>query len=144
MPSFTILCMGRCKPLGSLNSFFSYAPRLSRVNPVFLFSLRSGIWLLRAFPQLLRNHHEGWQDPLDLSFGGPHSHLEARSHWWLWHFLFIDMAGDIFISQRTQQPTPVYLPGESHQQKSLVGYSPQGANSWTQQKQLSMRAREWL
>ena len=26
---FSILCMGRCKPLGSLNSFFSYAPQLS-------------------------------------------------------------------------------------------------------------------
>ena len=24
------------------------------------------------------------------------------------------------------QPTPVFLPGESHGQKSLVGYSPQG------------------
>ena len=28
-----------------------------------------------------------------------HSHLVARNHWWLWHFLFIDMARDIFISQ---------------------------------------------
>jgi len=26
--------------------------------------------------------------------------------------------------RRTQQPTPIYLPGESHGQKSLVGYSP--------------------
>ena len=25
---FSILCMGRCKPLGSLNSFLSYAPQL--------------------------------------------------------------------------------------------------------------------
>ena len=29
----------------------------------------------------------------------PHLHLEARNCWWLWHFLFVDMAGDIFISQ---------------------------------------------
>ena len=35
---------------------------------------------------------------VDPSFGSPHSHLEARSHWWLWHFLFINMARDIFIS----------------------------------------------
>ena len=28
-----------------------------------------------------------------------HSHLEARNPWWLWQFLFINMAGDIFISQ---------------------------------------------
>ena len=25
-----------------------------------------------------------------ISFGSPHSHLEARNHWWLWHFLFIN------------------------------------------------------
>ena len=28
--------------------------------------------------------------------------------------------------RRAQQPTPVFLPGESHGQKSLVGYSPRG------------------
>ena len=28
--------------------------------------------------------------------------------------------------RRKWQPTPVFLPGESHGQKSLVGYSPQG------------------
>ena len=28
--------------------------------------------------------------------------------------------------RRTWQPTPVFLPGESHGQRSLVGYSPQG------------------
>ena len=27
-----------------------------------------------------------------------HSYLGDRNHWWLWHFLFIDMAGDIFIT----------------------------------------------
>ena len=28
--------------------------------------------------------------------------------------------------RRAQQPTPVFLPGESHGQRSLVGYSPRG------------------
>ena len=28
--------------------------------------------------------------------------------------------------RRAQQPTPVFLPGESHGQKSLVGYGPPG------------------
>ena len=28
--------------------------------------------------------------------------------------------------RRTQQPTPVFLPGEFHGQRSLVGYSPRG------------------
>ena len=54
--------------------------------------------LLLAFPQLLSNHHGGWEYPLDCSFGRPHSHLEARNCWWLCHFVFINVAGDIFIS----------------------------------------------
>ena len=28
--------------------------------------------------------------------------------------------------RRAWQPTPVFFPGESHGQRSLVGYSPQG------------------
>jgi len=28
--------------------------------------------------------------------------------------------------RRAWQPTPVFLPGESHEQRSLAGYSPQG------------------
>ena len=32
------------------------------------------------------------------SFRSPHAHSEARNRWWLWHVLFINMAGDIFIS----------------------------------------------
>ena len=34
--------------------------------------------------------------------------------------------------RRAWQPTPVFLPGESHGQRSLVGYSPWGAKSSTQ------------
>ena len=33
--------------------------------------------------------------------------------------------------RRKWQPTPVFLPGEFHRQRSLVGYSPWG-HSWTQ------------
>ena len=89
---YIILCMGSCKPPGSLNSFLSYASQLSGANPVFLLTL------LLALPQLLSNHHGGWRHPLSHSFGNPHSHLEVRNHWWLWHFLLIYMAGEIFIS----------------------------------------------
>ena len=52
-----------------------------------------------CIPQLLSNHHGGWQHPQNQSFGSPRLHLEARNHWWLWCFLFIDMARNIFISQ---------------------------------------------
>ena len=31
-----------------------------------------------------------------------------------------------FPQRRKQQPTPVFLPGEPHGQRSLVGYSPRG------------------
>ena len=33
--------------------------------------------------------------------------------------------------RRKWQPTPVFLPGESHGQRSLAGYSPWGCKSWT-------------
>ena len=36
------------------------------------------------------------------------------------------------------QPTPVFLPGEFHGQKSLVGYSPQGHKESDMTEQLSM------
>ena len=36
------------------------------------------------------------------------------------------------------QPIPVFLPGKSHGQRSLAGYSPQGQMSQTQLKQLSI------
>ena len=32
--------------------------------------------------------------------------------------------------RREWQPTPVFLPGESHGQRSLVGYSPWGRKEW--------------
>ena len=50
---FSILCMGRRKLLGSLNSSLLCAPQLSGANPVSLFTL------LPAFPQLLSSHHTG-------------------------------------------------------------------------------------
>ena len=34
--------------------------------------------------------------------------------------------------RRERQPTPVFLPGKSHGQRSLVGYSPQGCEDMTE------------
>ena len=53
----------------------------------------------RPLPRFLSNQPGWWWHLLDLNSESVHSHLEARNHWWLWHFFFIDMAGDIFISQ---------------------------------------------
>ena len=93
---FIILCMGRCKPLGSLNSFLSYASQLSGAKSCFLFHLVSCI---PPALQLSAIIHGGWRHPLDHNFRSSLSCLETRNHWWLWQFLIIDMAGDIFISQ---------------------------------------------
>ena len=72
-------------------------------NPASLFFLRRGKcdkWLLLAFP------HWGYGSICWIAVLGvpanpshPIQHLEARDSWWLWHFLFIDMAGDVFILQ---------------------------------------------
>ena len=47
---FSILCVGRCKSLGSMKSFLSFASQLSGAKSLSLFTLRSGRWLLLAFP----------------------------------------------------------------------------------------------
>ena len=41
--------------------------------------------------------------------------------------------------RRVWQPTPVFLPGESHGQRSLAGYSPWGRKSQTQLSILQTR-----
>ena len=52
--------------------------------------------------------------------------------------------------RREQQPTPVFLPGESHGQRSLAGYGPEGRKESDRMKWLSththwfQRARVWL
>ena len=95
MYGICFLCMERCKPLGPLSSFLSYAAQLSGANPVFLFTLRSGRCFLHSpssWAVTMGSESIHW-----ISFGSPHSYLEARNCWWLWHFLFT-MTGDIFIS----------------------------------------------
>ena len=42
--------------------------------------------------------------------------------------------------RRAWQPTPIFLPGESHGQRSLASYSPRGRNSQTPLKPLSTHA----
>ena len=46
--------------------------------------------------------------------------------------------------RRAWQPIPVFLPGESHGQRSLAGCSPWGRKEADTPEQLSMRAREQL
>ena len=47
---FSILCMGRCKPLGSQDSFLSYAPQLSGAKFCFLIHLKEWqVWQMGCF-----------------------------------------------------------------------------------------------
>ena len=54
--------------------------------------------------------------------------------WWLsWHIIFLQCRRPGFNAwvgkmpwRREWQPTPVFLPGKSHRQRSLMGYSPWG------------------
>ena len=46
--------------------------------------------------------------------------------------------------RRAWQPTPVFLPGEFHGQRSLVGYSQWGCKSWTWPKRLCMHTHTIL
>ena len=43
--------------------------------------------------------------------------------------------------RRKWQPTPVFLPGKSHGQRSLAGYSPQGHKASDTAEQLSTDAQ---
>ena len=40
--------------------------------------------------------------------------------------------------RRDQQPTPVFLPGEFHGQRSLEGYSPWGHREWDSLSHVSL------
>ena len=52
--------------------------------------------------------------------------LTAMQKTWVW-FL-----GPEDLLEKERQPIPVFLPGESHRQRSLAGYSPWGLKSQTQ------------
>ena len=42
------------------------------------------------------------------------------------HNMLVQSLGQEDLLKEAWQPTPVFLPGESHGQRSLVGYRPQG------------------
>ena len=46
--------------------------------------------------------------------------------------------------EKEMQPTPAFLPGESHVQRSLAGYSPWGCKELAMTEQLSTTANDML
>ena len=78
----TLLCMGRCKSLGSLKSFLWYAPELS--GPVSCFHILSFSWLTKGSDCSLMATR--WQIFLFLNSLSTHQlTLEDCNGWWLWH-----------------------------------------------------------
>ena len=47
-----------------------------------------------------------------------------------------------FPWRREWQPTPVFLPGESHGQRSLEGYGPWGLKEWARSERFNMPTGE--
>ena len=45
--------------------------------------------------------------------------------------------------RRKWQPAPVFLPGKSHGQKSLAGYSPWGGKELDKTEQLTQECNRW-
>ena len=68
-------------------------------------------------------------DPMDCSPPGSSIHGIFQAKVLEWGAIAFS---DTFVSilqipwRRAWKPTPLFLPGESHEQRSLVGYSPQG------------------
>ena len=44
----------------------------------------------------------------------------------LFFFLYLTLKFSVTVLQKEWLPTPVFLPGEFHEQRSLTGYSPWG------------------
>ena len=71
---------------------------------------------------------------LDMSEQLTHTVIHSGLPWWLSGRESICNAGDMGSIpgpgdpwRKKWQPTPVFLPGKSHGQRSLVGYTPQGS-----------------
>ena len=117
-----LLCMGRCKPLGSLNSFLSYAPQLSGAKSYFLivyilYCLFScGGWLLFASLQLTPLQYSCLENPMDR--GAWKAAVYGVTEGWT---RLSDFTFTFMHCRKKWQPTPVFLPGESQGRGSLIG-----------------------
>ena len=67
-------------------------------------------------------------------------HLQFRSH----RRCGFDPWVEKIVWRRAWQPTPVFLPRESHGQRGLADYSPQGGKESEQLKWLSMHTCSWF
>ena len=115
------------------------------------------VWDLGSIPQLGRSPGEGKGYPLQYSglensmdcivHGVTKSRIQLNSFHFHFTFIWASLIGQSVKNlravqetwvrslvrkiawRRKWQPTPVFLPGESHRQSSLAGYSPWGCKS---------------
>ena len=108
---------------------------------------------ISALPLVWWEGRERWHSPCSLE-ALCSAHLlsqpggwQKEEQWWpgLWKAAVISRHNggyllliQTYTSKRAWQPTPVFLPGESHRLRSWVGYSPCGHKEWTRLKRLSM------
>ena len=95
-------------------------------------------------------HRKGWHTavkpksissfiPVYMGFPGGSDGKASPAMWETW----VRSLGweDLLEDEEAWQPTPVFLPGESHGQGSLVGYSPWGRKELDMTKRLTLSVR---
>ena len=85
---------GKVQASGLTEFILSYAPQI----PGPILSPSCPLVHLACISPAPQQSPWGWHHPPDHSLECSHSLLEARNHWRLWHFLLINMTGNIFIS----------------------------------------------
>ena len=89
---FSTVCMGRCKPLGSLNPSLSYVLQLSGIKSCFLVHLKGWQMAVSCLPPVSQSLPLGWQHLLDWRSGSSHSQFEAKNRWWMQYISSTEMA----------------------------------------------------
>ena len=127
----------------ALLSTFPSVFLLMQRNSHCLYQLQMEGFLSRGFHLWLydRIQRRGWHPTPVVLPGKSHGwrSLVGYSPWGSWesdtterlHFHFSLSLFTFMHWRRKWQPTPVFLPEESHGRRSLVGYSPRVAKSWT-------------
>ena len=65
-----------------------------------------------------------------------HIHLYSNVYVYIQMYtcVFIHIHTHTHTRRKAWQPTPVFMPGEAHEQRSLLGYSPWGRKEWDKTK----------
>ena len=120
---FDYILLGKpvCLSLTPCQSCFSRMFFLLSLSPLRSCSL---LLLLRLHSSGLEQHGSGWS----LRSGRHSRKLGTSSKLWLGGQIVGNR--QMYVWRKKWQPTPVFLPGKSHERRSLVAYSPWGRRVW--------------